>query len=61
MPLSKHATYNMRICRPVGLTAAERREVTAFMIARIGLKYDLRNIFDLLRYFLPTPRVPVGW
>ncbi len=61
VPLSKYATYNTRICRPVGLTEAERRQVTAFMIARIGLKYDLRNIFDLLRYFLPTPRVPLRW
>jgi hypothetical protein len=31
------------------------------MISRIGLKYDMRNIFDLARYFLPTPPVPVRW
>ena len=31
------------------------------MATRIGLKYDMRNIFDLLRYFLPTPPVPVRW
>lgn len=60
-PLSKYASYNTRICRPVGLTEAECAKVTAFMIERIGLKYDLRNIFDLLRYFLPTPPVPVRW
>lgn len=60
-PLSKYASYNTRICRPVGLTEAERAQVTVFMIARIGLKYDLRNIFDLLRYFMPTPPVPVRW
>ncbi|NCO21044.1 MAG: lipo-like protein [Rhodobacterales bacterium] len=60
-PLSKYATYNTRICRPVGLTENECRKVTAFMIARIGLEYDLRNIVDLLRYFLPTPPVPVRW
>jgi len=35
--------------------------VIDFMSARIGLRYDMRNIFDLLRYFLPTPPVPVGW
>lgn len=61
VPLSKYASYNTRICRPVGLTEQERAQVTAFMIARIGLKYDLRNIFDLLRYFVPTPPVPVHW
>ena len=57
-PLSKFASYNTRICRPVGLTEEERAKVTAFMMRRIGLKYDMRNIFDLLRYFLPTPPVP---
>lgn len=61
VPLSKYASYNTRICRPVGLTEEERAQVTAFMIARIGLKYDLRNIFDLLRYFFPTPPLPVRW
>lgn len=60
-PLSKYATYNTRICRPVGLSAAEARTVTEFMIARIGLRYDMRNIVDLARYFLPTPPVPVRW
>jgi len=31
------------------------------MVDKLGLQYDLRNIFDLLRYFLPTPPVPVRW
>lgn len=60
-PLSKYARYNTRICRPVGLSPEECREVTDFMVTRIGLKYDLRNIFDMLRYFFPTPPVPVRW
>ena len=60
-PLSKYARFNTRICRPIGLTPAERRAVTDFMAVRVGLKYDLRNIFDLLRYFFPTPPVPVRW
>lgn len=61
VPLSKYAGDNMRICRPVGLSAAERSEVVGFMTQRIGTCYDLRNIFDLARYFLPTPPVPVRW
>lgn len=60
-PLSKYARYNTRICRPVGLTPEDRKAVTDFLAHRIGLKYDLRNIFDLPRYFLPTPPVPVRW
>lgn len=58
-PLSKYACHNTRICRPVGLTPEECREVVEFMVARIGLGYDMRNIVDLVRYFLPTPPVPV--
>ena len=60
-PLSRYQNYNTRICRPVGLSDEDRREVVEFMISKIGLKYDLRNIFDLLRYFIPTPPVPVSW
>ncbi len=60
-PLSRYQNYNTRICRPVGLSDEERRKVVEFMISKIGLKYDLRNIFDLLRYFFPTPPVPVSW
>lgn len=61
VPLTKYARYNTRVCRPVGLTAEECAAVTDFMIAHIGLQYDLRNIWDMLRYLLPNPPVPVRW
>jgi hypothetical protein len=61
VPLSKYRTYNTRICRANGLTPEDRDHVVRFMIQRLGLKYDLKNIFDMLRYFLPTPPVPVRW
>jgi hypothetical protein len=60
-PLSRYQNFNTRICRPVGLKEDDRRRIVEFMISKIGLKYDTRNIFDLLRYFLPTPPVPVSW
>lgn len=60
-PLSKYETYNTRICRPVGLTQQDRDKVVAFMTAKLGMQYDLKNIFDMLRYFFPTPPVPVRW
>jgi hypothetical protein len=31
------------------------------MIGKLGTRYDLKNITDLMRYFLPTPPVPVRW
>ena len=60
-PLSKYASYNTRICRPVGLTPEEIQSVVRFAAARIGHKYDMRHLFDLARYLLPTPPVPVRW
>lgn len=61
VPLSKYASYNTRICRPVALTPQDRETIVDFAISRLGLKYDLKNIFDMLRYFFPTPPVPVRW
>jgi len=60
-PLTRYETYNTRICRPVGLTPEDRGKVVDFMVGKIGLQYDVKNIFDLLRYFFPTPPVPVRW
>jgi len=60
-PLSKYSTYNTRICRASGLTPEDRQAVVDFMIARLGTRYDMKNIFDMLRYFFPTPPVPVRW
>lgn len=57
-PLSKYVDHNVRICRPIGLTEAHRSAVVDYMVGKIGLKYDLKNIFDLMRYLLPTPPVP---
>ncbi len=61
VPLSKYRTYNTRICRANGLSPDDRNIVVRFMIDKLGLKYDLKNIFDMLRYFFPTPPVPVRW
>ena len=61
VPLSKYERFHTRICRPVGLTHADRDDVIRFMISRIGLQYDMRNVFDLARYLLPTPPVPARW
>lgn len=62
VPVAKYAHHNTRICRAAGLSDDERRAVAQFMIDRLGLRYDLRNVLDLLRYvLLPTPPVPIRW
>ena len=61
VPLSKYRSLNTRICRPVGLAQEDLDKIVRFMVDRIGLRYDLKHVFDLMRYLLPTPPVPVRW
>lgn len=61
VPLSKYRGFNVRICRPVGLSEMERMQVVSFAASRIGQKYDTRHVLDLARYLFPTPPVPIRW
>ena len=61
LPLSTYFGFHVRICRPVGLSDAETGEVVAFVKARLGDQYDLKNVIDLARYLLPEPPVPARW
>jgi hypothetical protein len=54
-PLSKYTIFHTRVCRPVGLSDADREQVVEFMIKRLGIEYDVKNIIDLLRYLFPAP------
>ncbi|MCA0422333.1 MAG: lipo-like protein [Proteobacteria bacterium] len=56
--IDEFAGFNTRICRPVGLTEDETKALIDHVLARLGHRYDLRNVVDLCRYFLPTPPVP---
>ena len=58
VPLSKYAALNTRICRPVGLSVEDKSRVIGYMMRHLGFAYDLKNVFDLARYLLPTPPVP---
>jgi hypothetical protein len=61
VPLRKYEQYNLRICRPVGLEEADKSSVIEFAQARLGHVYDLKNIFDLARYLVQSPAVPVRY
>ncbi|MEK9279161.1 lipo-like protein [Bradyrhizobium sp. ISRA442] len=54
-PLSKYLHCQTRICRPVGLTDADREQVCRYAFERIGLGYDFKNVIDLMRYLFPCP------
>ncbi|MCH9764751.1 MAG: lipo-like protein, partial [Alphaproteobacteria bacterium] len=57
-PLSKYKHYPTRICRPVNLTEDDRHRLVTFMCENLGLTYDTRNVFDLVRYLVPSPPIP---
>jgi Permuted papain-like amidase enzyme, YaeF/YiiX, C92 family len=58
--LTEFAGLHLRVCRAVSLTEREAQAVIDHAVARLGHHYDLRNVFDLMRYLLPTP-VPLRW
>ncbi len=60
VPLSKYLKFHTRICRPVSLSREHCERVCSYAIERIGFKYDLKNIIDLVRYLVPLP-VPQRW
>jgi hypothetical protein len=49
-PLVKYIDFNIRVCRPAGLTPVQIETVLDEVIARMGFRYDRRNILDLFRY-----------
>ena len=60
-PLSKYNSFNIRICRPVNLTEEDRQTIVQTMINNLGRNYDLKHIFDLARYLVSTPPVPIRY
>jgi hypothetical protein len=58
VPLDKYRLYPTRICRPANLSEADLKTVVTYMIDRLGLQYDTRNVIDLARYLMPTLPLP---
>src|SRR4051812_34771330 len=57
-PLSKYRGFPLRLCRPFGLAPRDVVKVMDLVIEHLGAEYDLSNLFDLARYFLPVSIVP---
>lgn len=60
-PLDSYACEHLRVCRPRGLSAAARRDVIRYAIGRLGTPYNVRQIFDLLRFLFPWFIMPRRW
>jgi len=61
IPLSHYANLHTRICRPVGLNDDEVERAIEFAKDQVGHQYDMKNVFDLMRYLIQTPPVPTRW
>ena len=57
-PLTKYASYNLRVCRPIGLRGEDLQRILDEVLAQIGLQYDVKNVLDLGRYFFPVSLIP---
>src|SRR5581483_9436061 len=57
-PISKYRGFHLRLCRPFGLESDDLSTVMDEAIAQIGGEYDVTNLLDLARYFLPVSLVP---
>lgn len=60
-PLSAYQYDHLRICRPRGLTHPDAQQILSYAAAQIGKAYDLRQVFDLLRFLLPWALLPRHW
>jgi hypothetical protein len=58
-PLVKYIDFNIRVCRPHGLSKEQIEKVLDYVLVRVGHTYDRRNILDLFRYLLPVRLIPM--
>ena len=57
-PISKYRDFNLRVCRPYNLANGDLKRVVDEVMRAVGATYDVRNVIDLARYFLPVSLVP---
>lgn len=59
--LGKYHGHHVRICRPQDLLAVDARRLVRHALEQLGTPYDVRQIFDLLRFFFPYGLLPRRW
>ncbi len=60
-PLNFYRYHHIRICRPIGLTPTDTHLVINYAVKSLGQPYNVRQIFDLARFFLPWTILPRRW
>jgi hypothetical protein len=57
-PLTDYERLNIRVCRPHRLRPEDLKVILDGALDFLGWHYDLRNLIDLARYYLPAQLVP---
>ena len=60
-PLRLYEGQHLRLARPRDLKAPDADRVVEYAISRLGAAYDVRQIFDLLRFLIPWFILPRRW
>ena len=60
-PLSYYKDFHVRICRPTHISRQDAQQVTSVAIQKLGLDYDVRQLFDLARFMFPYGILPSHW
>jgi len=53
-PIRKYYDYNIRVCRPYGISPTDLRTVMEAVIGNLGKRYDEKNIIDIALMLLPS-------
>lgn len=61
IPLSFYKNHHIRICRPIGLTPSDTHLVINYAVRSLGQPYNVRQLFDLMRFLLPWTILPRRW
>ncbi|MBV1914820.1 MAG: lipo-like protein [Pseudomonadales bacterium] len=59
--LSSYKDDHIRICRPRNLSHLDGQKIVAYLVHRLGMEYDVRQIFDLARFLFPWFIMPRRW
>jgi hypothetical protein len=59
--LESYQAEHLRICRPSRLGMKDAQQVIRYATSRLGVDYDVRQIFDLARFLFPWFLLPRRW
>jgi hypothetical protein len=60
-PLTDYQKDTVRVCRASTLSAKDAQNVVNFCIDKLGVAYNVRQLFDLARFIFPWRILPRRW